>query len=101
MFISIRWWRDAEYSPNGGVTVVSSTIERGTAVLNLVGTVKPDREMVRGVATYLWDKDMAIDASAKLANGQATDLLADCGSAGEGSGDGDGEPGSEWERDDS
>jgi translocation and assembly module TamB len=65
----------AEYSPNGGVTVVSSTIERGTAVLNLMGTVKPDREMVRGVPTYLWDKEMAIDASAKLVNGQATDLL--------------------------
>jgi len=66
---------NAEYSPNGGVTVVSSTIERGTAVLNLMGTVKPQREMVRGVATYLWDKEMAIDASAKLANGQATDVL--------------------------
>ncbi len=65
----------AEYSPNGGVTVVSSTIERGTAVLNLVGTIKPDREMVRGVATYLWDKEMAIDASVKLSNGEATDVL--------------------------
>jgi translocation and assembly module TamB len=66
---------NADYSPNGGVTVVSSTIERGTAVLNLVGTVKPHREMVRGLATYLWDKEMEIDASAKLANGQATDVL--------------------------
>ncbi len=65
----------AEYSPNGGVAVVSSTIERGTAVLNLVGTVKPHREMVRRVATYLWDKEMAIDVSAKLSNGQATDVL--------------------------
>jgi translocation and assembly module TamB len=66
---------NADYSPNGGVTVVSSTIERGTAVLNLMGTVKPHREMVRGLATYLWDKEMEIDASAKLANGQATDVL--------------------------
>jgi len=65
----------AEYSPNGGVTVVSSTIVRGTAVLNLVGTVKPHREMARGVGTYAWDKEMEIDASAKLANGQATDVL--------------------------
>jgi translocation and assembly module TamB len=66
---------NADYSPNGGVTVVSSTIVRATAVLNLVGTIKPDRKMVRGVATYLWDKEMAIDASAKLTNGQATDVL--------------------------
>ena len=65
----------ADYSPNGGVTVVSSTIERGTAVLNLVGTVKPQREMVRGVATYAWDSEMAIDGSAKLTDGQATDVL--------------------------
>ena len=65
----------ADYSPNGGVTVVSSTIKRGTAVLNLVGTFKPRREMVHGAPTYLWDKDLAIDASAKLADGQATDLL--------------------------
>jgi translocation and assembly module TamB len=65
----------ADYSPNGGVTVVSSTIKRGTAVLNLVGTFKPRREMVRGAPTYLWDKELAIDASAKLADGQATDLL--------------------------
>jgi translocation and assembly module TamB len=65
----------AEYSPNGGVAVASSTITRGTAVLNLTGTAKPRRAMVHGAATYVWDKEMAIDASAKLANGQATDLL--------------------------
>jgi translocation and assembly module TamB len=66
---------NADYSPNGGVAVASSTITRGTAVLNLVGTAKPHRAMVHGVATYVWDKEMAMDASAKLANGQATDLL--------------------------
>jgi translocation and assembly module TamB len=31
--------------------------------------------MVHGVATYVWDKELAVEASAKLANGQATDLL--------------------------
>jgi translocation and assembly module TamB len=65
----------ADYSPNGGVAVVSSTIKRGTAVLNLVGTFKPRRDVVHGADTYVWDKDLVIDASAKLADGQATDLL--------------------------
>lgn len=65
----------ADYSPYGGVTVVSSIIKRGTAVLNVVGTFKPHREMVHGVSTYLWDKDLVIDASAKLADAQAADLL--------------------------
>ncbi len=32
---------DAEYSPNTGVVVASSTIKRGTAVLNLVGKITP------------------------------------------------------------
>jgi translocation and assembly module TamB len=64
-----------EYSPNGGVLVASSTIKRGTAVLNLTGSFRPHREMVHGVATYLWDQDLAIDASAKLADAQAADLL--------------------------
>ena len=31
--------------------------------------------MAHGAATYVWDKDLAIDASAKLADAQATDLL--------------------------
>ncbi len=65
----------ADYSPNGGVSVVTSTIKRGTAVLNLTGTFKPQRTMVHGAATYVWDRDLAIDASAKLADAQATDLL--------------------------
>ena len=65
----------ADYSPFGGVTVVSSTIKRGTAVLNVVGTFKPHREMVHGAATYLWDQGLGIDASAKLANAPVADLL--------------------------
>ena len=80
---------DAEYSPNTGVMVASSTIKRGTAVLNLVGKVKP-RKVVsrRGVATYLWDEGMAIDAKAQLANAQVVRRIADCRTAGEDSGDG-------------
>jgi translocation and assembly module TamB len=66
---------DADYSPNEGVAIVSSTIKRGTAVLNVEGSFRPERVMVHHVATYLWDKNLAIDASAKLTNAQAADLL--------------------------
>jgi translocation and assembly module TamB len=67
---------DAEYSPNSGVIVASSTIKRGSAVLNLEGKVEP-RKVVsrRGVATYLWDEGMAIDAKAQLGNAQVPDVL--------------------------
>jgi translocation and assembly module TamB len=67
---------DAEYSPNTGVIVASSTIKRGSAVLNLEGKVAP-RKVVsrRGVATYLWDEGMAIDAKAQLGNAQVPDVL--------------------------
>ncbi len=64
-----------DYSPNGGVMVASSTITRGTAVLNLVGSFRPHREMARGVETYAWDQDATMDASAKLADAQAADLM--------------------------
>ena len=35
---------DAEYSPNSGVAIASSTIKRGTAVLNVTGTAKPRKD---------------------------------------------------------
>jgi translocation and assembly module TamB len=67
---------DAEYSPSTGVAIASSTLKRQTAVLNLAGTVHP-RCVVssRGAVSYIWDDTMAIDATVKLANAQATDLL--------------------------
>jgi translocation and assembly module TamB len=67
---------DAEYSPNTGVVVASSTIKRGSAVLNLEGKVTP-RKVVsrRGVATYVWDDGLAIDAKAQLGNAQIVDVL--------------------------
>jgi translocation and assembly module TamB len=67
---------DAEYSPNGGVLVASSTIKRGSAVLNLEGKVMP-RKVVsrRGVASYVWDNGLAIDAKAQLAHAQILDVL--------------------------
>jgi len=67
---------DAEYSPNSGLIVATSTIKRGTAVLNVTGALKPRKAAShRGVATYLWDGGMAIDANAQLENGELTNLL--------------------------
>jgi translocation and assembly module TamB len=66
---------DGEYQPNEGVALASSTIKRGTAVLNVVGSFRPRRLVVHGVATYPWDENLAIDASVKLADAQAADLL--------------------------
>jgi translocation and assembly module TamB len=74
---------DAEYSPNTGVAVASSTIKRGSAVLNLIGKVAP-RKVVsrRGVATYVWDDGIAIDANAQLTNASVEDVLQIAGQQG-------------------
>jgi translocation and assembly module TamB len=74
---------DAEYSPNSGVVVASSTIKRGTAVLNLEGKIVP-RKVVsrRGVATYVWDDGMALDARAQLADAEVADVLQITGQQG-------------------
>jgi translocation and assembly module TamB len=66
---------DGEYSPYEGLAVASSTIKRGTAVLNVEGTFHPRRAMVHGVTAYPWDGTLAVDASVKLANAQAGDLM--------------------------
>jgi translocation and assembly module TamB len=67
---------DAEYSPNTGVVVASSTIKRGTAVLNLEGKIAPRKVVSRhGVVSYVWDDGMALDAKAQLANAQVVDVL--------------------------
>ena len=74
---------DAEYSPNSGVIVASSTIKRGSAVLNVEGKIEP-RKVVsrRGVATYVWDEGMAMDARMQLANAQVVDVLQIAGQEG-------------------
>ena len=67
---------DAEYSPSAGLAIASSTITRKTAVLNVLGTFRPHRVVSRrGVVSYVWDDDLALDVTAKLANAQAADLL--------------------------
>jgi translocation and assembly module TamB len=66
---------NAEYSPNEGVAVASSTITRGTAVLSVAGSFRPHKVIVHHAVTYAWDNQLAIDARLNLANAQATDLL--------------------------
>jgi translocation and assembly module TamB len=67
---------DAEYSPNSGVAVASSTLHRGTAILNASGTVRPRREVFhRGLVTYVWDDGTAVDARLDLGDAQLQDLL--------------------------
>lgn len=67
---------DAEYAPNTGLAVASSTITRNTAVLNVSGSMRPHRIVSRhGVVSYAWDNDLSVDATAKLANAQVADLL--------------------------
>ena len=67
---------DAEYTPSAGVAVASSSITRGTAVLNVAGTFQPYRSVSRrGVVSYEWNDQLGINATVKLANAQITDLL--------------------------
>jgi translocation and assembly module TamB len=66
---------DAEYSPNSGVAVASSTIHRGSAVLNASGTVKPRRVVSRKGVSFVWDEGVAIDAHLQLADANVPDLL--------------------------
>ncbi len=66
---------DAEYRADAGLSVAQSTITRGTAVLNLAGSARPHRVVRRGVVSYEFDKEAAINATVKLANAQVPDLL--------------------------
>ena len=67
---------DGEYSPDSGVALASSTIKRGSAVLNVEGKIVPSKQISsRGIATYKWDDGMAVDASAQVADAKVTDVL--------------------------
>ncbi len=67
---------DAEYAPDQGIAVAGSTITRGTAVLNVAGSFRPHRVVSRrGVVSYNWDNDTAVNATVKLVNAQIPDLL--------------------------
>ena len=65
---------DAEYAPSG-ITVATSTIRRGTAVLNVSGAVKPHRVVKRGNVTYAFDDNAQVNAKVQLADAQIHDLL--------------------------
>jgi translocation and assembly module TamB len=66
---------DAEYAPNEGFVVGSSTIKRGSAVLNVAGTFKPHKVVKHRVAEYDWDAGTVFDTTVKLANAPMSDVL--------------------------
>ncbi|GGA76770.1 hypothetical protein GCM10011507_30090 [Edaphobacter acidisoli] len=67
---------DAEYSPDGGLAIANATVRRGSAVLNAEGTLVPRKEVSkRGVASYVWDSGMAVDATVQLADASMTDAM--------------------------
>ena len=74
---------DAEFSPYTGLAVASSTIKRGTAVLNVSGSAKPHKvtSKRRGIS-YAWDDDAAVSAQVQLANAQMADVLQIAGQQG-------------------
>ena len=67
---------DADYAYETGLAVASSTIKRGTAVLNVSGSMKPRRVVShRGAVTYVWDNGAAVDATVQLADADIPDVL--------------------------
>ena len=67
---------DADYSPDTGVAIASSTIKRGTAVLNVTGTFEPRKQLLRrGAVDYVWDEGLLINTNVKLVNAQVSDVL--------------------------
>jgi translocation and assembly module TamB len=67
---------DAEYSFDEGLVVGSSTIKRGSAVLNLAGTMKPRKVYPRrGAPDFVWDQGTGLDATVQLANASVEDVL--------------------------
>ncbi len=74
---------DAEYSPFSGVAIASSTIKRGTAVLNVSGTATPRKVTSRkGVVSYEWDDGMSLNSNVQLDNAQVVDVLEIAGREG-------------------
>lgn len=65
---------DADYSP-AGVSVASSTVRRGSAVLNVSGGVQPHRVVKRGVVSYAFDNLAQVNAKVQLADAQIHDVL--------------------------
>jgi translocation and assembly module TamB len=71
---------DAEYSYDEGLAIANSTIRRGGAVLNVAGSLRPRKTVTRrGAADYLWDEGSSVEATLRLANAEAADVLQTAG----------------------
>ena len=66
---------DAEYSYEGGLLVANSTIKRGSAVLNVAGTMTPRKVVSRRGPTFFWDETTGVNATVQLANARVEDVL--------------------------
>ena len=67
---------DAEYSYDEGLAIANSTIRRGGAVLNVAGSLRPRKTVTRrGAVDYVWDEGTSVDATLRLANAEAADVL--------------------------
>jgi translocation and assembly module TamB len=73
---------DAEYSYDEGLAIANSTIRRGSAVLNVAGSLRPRKVILRkgtasrkDVLDYLWDEGTSVDATVRLANAEVSDVL--------------------------
>jgi translocation and assembly module TamB len=73
---------DAEYSYDEGLAIANSTIRRGSAVLNVAGSLRPRKVILRkgtasrkDVLDYVWDEGTSVDATVRLANAEAVDVL--------------------------
>ena len=76
---------DAEYAPNTGLAVASSTITRNTAVLNVSGSFHPHRVVSRrGVVSYAWDNDLGSRCHGEAGERAGRRPAADRRPAGEG-----------------
>lgn len=66
---------DAEYTPQG-LAVASSTVKRGHSLLHAHGSVKAHHiQGRRGVSSYEWDKESAVDADVQLADADVVEAL--------------------------
>ncbi len=74
---------DAEYRPDRGVSVASSTIRRGSAVLQVAGSFAPRREVTRRhVVEYVWDDGTTVNATVGLNDAALEDVLDIAGQKG-------------------
>jgi len=65
---------DVDYSPSN-VAIASSTIKRGSAVLNVSGTFIPRTVQLKHGVDYVWDENVNVDAQVTLADAQVQDVM--------------------------